>query len=105
LDRPHSFDGLKIAIVGDIKHSRVARSDVAAFTLLGADVTLVAPRTLLPPDVSGLADVRITTRLDEVIGDVDVLYLLRMQRERMSEALVPSLREYTHRFGLTPERA
>ena len=105
LGRPDSFDGLKIAIVGDVKHSRVARSDIAAFTALGADVTLVAPRTLLPPDVSGLGAVGTTTRLDEVIGDVDVLYLLRMQQERMNEALVPSLREYTSRFGLTPERA
>jgi aspartate carbamoyltransferase catalytic subunit len=105
LGRRDSFEGLRIAIVGDIKHSRVARSDIAAFTMLGADVTLVAPRTLLPPDVSGLADVSITTRLDDLIGDLDVLYLLRMQRERMTEALVPTLREYTSRFGLTPDRA
>ena len=105
LGRTESFDGLRIAIVGDIKHSRVARSDIEAFTALGADVTLVAPRTLLPPDVTGLGAVPTTCDLDDVIGDVDVLYLLRMQRERMSEALVPSLREYTSRFGLTPERA
>lgn len=105
LSRPDSFDGLKIAVVGDIKHSRVARSDIAAFRMLGADVTLVAPRTLLPPDVGGLGDVPTTTDLDGLIGDLDVLYLLRMQRERMTEALVPSLREYTSRFGLTPERA
>jgi len=101
LHRRENFDGLKIAIVGDVKHSRVARSDISAFTLLGADVTLVAPRTLLPPAV----DVPTTTDLDDVIGDVDVLYLLRMQQERMTEALVPSLREYTARFGLTPTRA
>jgi len=101
LNRTAGFDGLKIAIVGDVKHSRVARSDIRAFTLLGADVTLVSPRTLLPPQV----DVPTTTDLDDVIGDVDVLYLLRMQRERMTESLVPSLREYTARFGLTPERA
>ena len=101
LNRRDSFDGLKIAIVGDVKHSRVARSDIRAFTLLGADVTLVAPRTLLPPTVA----VPTTTDLDDVIGDVDVLYLLRMQQERMTESLVPSLREYTSRFGLTPARA
>jgi aspartate carbamoyltransferase catalytic subunit len=101
LNRRESFDGLKIAIVGDVKHSRVARSDIRAFTLLGADVTLVAPRTLLPPSV----DVPTTTDLDGVIRDVDVLYLLRMQQERMTESLVPSLREYTTRFGLTPARA
>lgn len=101
LNRNAGFDGLRIAIVGDIKHSRVARSDIAAFTMLGADVTLVAPRTLLPPTV----EVPVTTDLDEIIADLDVIYLLRMQRERMTEALVPTLREYTTRFGLTPERA
>jgi aspartate carbamoyltransferase catalytic subunit len=101
LNRTDSFDGLRIAIVGDIKHSRVARSDIEAFTMLGADVTLVAPRTLLPPTV----DVPVTTDLDSLIDKLDVIYLLRMQRERMTEALVPSLREYTTRFGLTPERA
>ena len=101
LNRKAGFDGLRIAIVGDIKHSRVARSDITAFTMLGADVTLVAPRTLLPPTV----EVPVTTELDEIIGDLDVIYLLRMQRERMTEALVPSLREYTTRFGLTPDRA
>jgi aspartate carbamoyltransferase catalytic subunit len=101
LNRTAGFDGLRIAIVGDIKHSRVARSDITAFAMLGADVTLVAPRTLLPPSV----ELPATTELDEIIADLDVIYLLRMQRERMTEALVPSLREYTTRFGLTPERA
>lgn len=101
LNRTTGFDGLRVAIVGDVKHSRVARSTSAAFRALGADVTLVAPRTLLPPYV----DEPTTDSLDDLIGDVDVLYLLRMQRERMHEALVPSLREYTARFGLTPERA
>ena len=101
LNRKAGFDGLRIAIVGDIKHSRVARSDITAFTMLGADVTLVAPRTLLPTTVQ----VPVTTELDDIIGELDVIYLLRMQRERMTEALVPSLREYTTRFGLTPGRA
>ncbi|NNE11308.1 MAG: aspartate carbamoyltransferase catalytic subunit [Ilumatobacter sp.] len=101
LGRTSSFDGLRVAVVGDIKHSRVARSVIEAFTMLGADVTLVAPRTLLPPTVEQPA----VSSLDAVIDDVDVLYLLRMQRERMTEALVPSLREYTTRFGLTPDRA
>jgi aspartate carbamoyltransferase catalytic subunit len=101
LGRTGGFDGLRIAIVGDIKHSRVARSNIDAFQLLGADVTLVAPRTLLPP-VIGLPT---ADDLDDVVDDVDVLYLLRMQRERMTEALVPTLREYTARFGLTPARA
>jgi len=95
------FDGLRVAMVGDIKHSRVARSTTEAFKLLGADVTWVSPRTLLPPE----HDEHVATNLDDVIDDIDVLYLLRMQNERMNEALVPSLREYTTRFGLTPARA
>ena len=73
--------------------------------LLGAHVTVVAPRTLLPPDTGERFADAVTDRLDDVIGDIDVLYLLRMQQERMNEALVPNLREYTMRFGLTPERA
>ncbi len=105
LNRRDSFEGVKIAIVGDIKHSRVARSDIEAFQLLGADVTLVAPRTLLPPSLAAFDGVHATTDLDSVIGDLDVIYLLRMQHERMNEALVPSLREYTTRFGLTAARA
>ena len=104
LGRTGGFDGLRIAIVGDVKHSRVARSDVQAFTMLGAQVTLVAPPTLLPPEI-GDWPVEVTYDLDSVVGDIDVLYLLRMQRERMTEALVPTLREYTTRWGLTPERA
>jgi aspartate carbamoyltransferase catalytic subunit len=104
LHRTGGFEGLRVAIVGDIKHSRVARSTTAAFKALGADVIWVAPTTLLPPVVGET----VTDRLDDVIGDgdgVDILYMLRMQNERMTEALVPNLREYTTRFGLTPERA
>jgi aspartate carbamoyltransferase catalytic subunit len=99
-----SFEGLRIAIVGDVKHSRVARSDVACFTLLGGDVTLVAPPTLLPPSLDGWP-VRVSHDLDAVLGDIDVCYLLRMQNERMREALVPTMREYTSLYGLTPRRA
>jgi aspartate carbamoyltransferase catalytic subunit len=98
-----SLDGRHIAIVGDIKHSRVARSDVLAFTLLGASVTLVAPPTLLPPSLEGWP-VAVSHDLDEVLPKVDVVYLLRMQKERQSEALLPSLREYTSLYGLTRER-
>lgn len=98
-----TLEGRHIAIVGDVKHSRVARSDVQAFTKLGARVTLVAPATLLPPSLEGWP-VETTSDLDAVLPSLDVLYLLRMQRERMTEALVPSLREYTERFGLTPGR-
>ncbi len=95
--------GQRIAIVGDIKHSRVARSDVLAFAALGAEVTLVAPPTLLPPSLEGWP-VRVSHDLDSVLPDVEVVYLLRMQRERMTEALLPSLREYTATFGLTNRR-
>lgn len=92
--------GVRVAMVGDIRHSRVARSTMAAFEMLGAEVIMVAPRTLLPPNTSG----SVVHNLDEVIGAVDVVYLLRMQSERMDGALVPDLAEYTARFGLTPER-
>jgi aspartate carbamoyltransferase catalytic subunit len=101
LGRTGGLDGIRIAIVGDIRHSRVARSDVEVFTALGAEVVLVAPATLLPP----VPPVTSTDVLDDVIEKIDVLYLLRMQRERMTEALVPSLREYSARFGLTAARA
>jgi aspartate carbamoyltransferase catalytic subunit len=104
LGRSGGFDGLRIAIVGDIKHSRVARSNVQAFSMLGAHVTLVAPATLLPA-TGELPGATVVADLDDVVDDVDVLYLLRMQLERSAEALVPSLREYTTRYGLTPERA
>lgn len=96
--------GRRIAIVGDIRHSRVARSDVLAFTALGAEVTLVAPPTLLPPSLAGWP-VTISHDLDEVLPGVDVVYLLRLQQERMLEALLPSLREYTATYGLTRRRA
>jgi len=99
-----ALDGLHIAIVGDIRHSRVARSDVLAFSSLGAQVTLVAPPTLLPPSLIGWP-VEVSHDLDSVLPKLDVVYLLRLQKERMLEALLPSLREYTATYGLTRERA
>ena len=98
------FGGLRLAIVGDVKHSRVARSDVLAFSALGAEVTLVAPPTLLPPSLAGWP-VDVSHDLDAVLPKVDVVMLLRMQLERQTEALVPSLREYTAGYGLTNDRA
>ena len=95
--------GSHIAIVGDVKHSRVARSDVWAFTAMGAQVTLVAPPTLLPPSLEGWP-VKVSHDLDAVLPTVDAVYLLRMQHERMTETLLPSLREYTTTYGLTPRR-
>lgn len=97
------LDGLRIALVGDIRHSRVARSNVFGFTALGADVTLVAPRTLLPV-VHDEWPVRVTEDLDEVLGEVDVVYLLRIQTERGGLSVFPSLPEYVNRFGLTRDR-
>jgi aspartate carbamoyltransferase catalytic subunit len=99
-----SLEGRHVAIVGDIKHSRVARSDIEIFTALGAKVTLVAPPTLLPP-FAGAWPVEVSHDLDSVLPHIDVCYLLRMQRERMTEALVPTLREYTAGYGLTSPRA
>ncbi len=99
-----SLEGRRIALVGDIKHSRVARSNIEIFTALGAQVTLVAPRTLLPASLSAWP-VQVSQDLDAVLPTVDVCYLLRMQQERMTEALVPSLREYTATYGLTSARA
>ena len=99
-----SLRGRHIAIVGDIKHSRVARSDLIAFVALGAEVTLVAPQTLLPARLDGWP-VKVSHDLDAVLPSADVVYLLRMQRERMSEMLIPTLREYTMCYGMTLERA
>ena len=103
-ERRGSLAGLRVAIVGDVKHSRVARSNVLAFSMLGADVTLVAPPTLLPPSLFGWP-VAVSHDLDDVLPKADVVYLLRMQRERQTEALLPSLREYTALYGLTRDRA
>ncbi|MBT8199135.1 MAG: aspartate carbamoyltransferase catalytic subunit [Acidimicrobiia bacterium] len=97
------LDGLTVAIVGDIRHSRVARSNVFAMTALGADVTLVAPPTLLPPTLDEWP-VRVAHHIDDVIESTDVLYLLRIQAERGGDQVVPSLPEYVSRFGLTDER-
>ncbi len=103
-ERLGTLDQRHIAIVGDVKHSRVARSDVLAYTALGASVTLVAPPTLLPPSLEGWP-VEVSHDLDGVLRKVDAVELLRMQSERQTEALVPSLREYTATYGLTRERA
>lgn len=97
------LDGLRIGIVGDIRHSRVARSDVGAFTALGAEVTLIAPRTLLPVEY-GNWPVTVSADLDSVLPDLDVVYLLRIQAERGGASVFPSLPEYVARFGLTRQR-
>jgi len=99
-----SVDGRTVAICGDINHSRVARSNVEIFTRLGARVVLVAPKTLLPTVTDGWP-VTVSHRLDDVLAEVDILYMLRIQQERMTAGLFPTLREYRQRWGLTVERA
>ena len=96
------LDGVHVAIVGDVLHSRVARSLVQALALVGAHTTLVGPPTLVPRGLETLGCER-STDIDS-IRSADVVYVLRMQRERMQAAYVPSLREYTARWGVTPER-
>jgi aspartate carbamoyltransferase catalytic subunit len=98
-----TLEGLKIAIVGDIAHSRVARSDMWAMTKLGAEVTFVGPPTLMPTEV-GRLPVKVSYSLDEVIEKVDVINMLRIQFERLGGNPFPSIREYSHYFGLTVER-
>lgn len=97
------IDGLNVAIVGDILHSRVARSNIHALTRLGARVTLVGPRTLLPPDFSQFG-VRICHDLMEGIRGADVINILRIQLERMGPNFFPSIREYKLLYGITRER-
>ena len=98
------LDGARVAIVGDILHSRVARSDVLAFAAMGAQVTLVAPRPLLPSSLDGWP-VTVTHDFDDILGEIDICYLLRMQLERQASALVPSLREFRAEYGLNSWRA
>jgi aspartate carbamoyltransferase catalytic subunit len=95
--------GLRVAIVGDVLHSRVARSNVLLLTKLGADVTLVAPPTLLPFGVESWP-VTISYDLDQVIPQVDALMMLRIQQERMEEIFFPNAREYSRYYGLNRDR-
>jgi aspartate carbamoyltransferase catalytic subunit len=103
-NQPNTLRDRTIAIVGDIKHSRVARSNIDLFTRLGAKVVVVAPPPLLPSHVENWP-VEVRSSIDDVIDNVDVLYLLRMQMERMQAAAIPHLSDYTKSYALTPERA
>jgi aspartate carbamoyltransferase catalytic subunit len=97
-----SLEGLKIWIVGDVTHSRVARSDILAFRRMGAEVTVAGPPTLLPREIETLGcDAEPTL---ERIHEADVVYVLRMQQERMTESFVPSLREYAARYQVNDRR-
>jgi aspartate carbamoyltransferase catalytic subunit len=102
-ERKGRIGGLKVAIVGDLLHSRVLRSNVLLLTKLGAEVWVSAPPTLIPPGIERLG-VHVTTSVNEAVKDADVIMLLRIQLERMQGAFFPSLREYFHVFGMTPER-
>ncbi len=98
------FSNLVVAIVGDVLHSRVARSDIHALTTLGAaEVRVVGPRTLVPGDLAPMG-VRVCHTLEDGIRDADVVIMLRLQNERMSGALLPSSQEFFKSFGLTPEK-
>jgi aspartate carbamoyltransferase catalytic subunit len=99
------FAGLRVAIVGDVAHSRVARSGVLALSALGAEITLVAPGSLLPPSLEGWPVAGVSHDLDAVLRTVDICYLLRLQTERGAGSFLPSLREYTADYGLTARRA
>lgn len=101
---PDSLEGRTVAIVGDIKHSRVARSNIDILTRLGAKVVVVAPPSLLPNHVESWP-VEVRGSIDDVVDNVDVVYLLRMQTERMDPAEMPRLSDYTDRYALTPARA
>jgi len=97
------FEGLNVAIVGDISHSRVARSNIHGMKKLGMTVTVAGPPTLIPPFIQEMG-VKVSYRLEEAIRDVDVIMMLRLQGERMTGGLIPSLREYSRYWGLTLEK-
>jgi aspartate carbamoyltransferase catalytic subunit len=99
-DKKGHFEGLHVAIVGDIAHSRVARSNIHGMRKLGMTVTVAGPPTLIPPFVQELG-VKVSYRLEDAIRDVDVIMMLRLQHERMVSGLIPSLREYSRFWGLS----
>ena len=102
-ERKDRFEGHSVAIVGDVAHSRVARSNIHGMRKLGMSVTVAGPPTLIPPFVGELG-VKVSHRLEEAIRDVDVIMMLRLQQERMVGGLIPSLREYSRYWGLTLDR-
>jgi aspartate carbamoyltransferase catalytic subunit len=95
------LSGLKVAIIGDIAHSRVARSDIQAFSKMGSQVTVAGPATMLPPYLESLG-ARVTCSLEEAVAGADVIMMLRLQLERMGQMFLSTLREYSRYFGLAP---
>ena len=102
-EKKREFRGLRVAIIGDISHSRVARSNIFALTKLGAEVRIAGPPTMIPRDIEHLG-VSVFYNLDEALAGVDVIMMLRLQLERQGIALFPGIREYATCYGLTPER-
>ena len=102
-DDKGKIDGLKVTIIGDIAHSRVARSNIYGLTKMGARVHLCGPSTMMPSQIGKLG-VQVTHRAEEAIEGADVIMMLRIQLERQSNILLPSAREYMRFFGLTPAR-
>lgn len=102
-ERKGRIEGLSVAIVGDIAHSRVARSDIDGLLKLGARVTLVGPPTLVPRTFEKLG-CRVATNLDAVMGEMDVISMLRIQKERIASNMFPSMREYVQLFGMNSDR-
>jgi aspartate carbamoyltransferase catalytic subunit len=101
-DKFGRLDGLKVAIVGDITHSRVARSNIQGLTKLGSSVYLAGPATMMPPGVEKLGNVTVCSSMREAIEDADVVMMLRIQQERQGKTLMPNAREYCRYFGLNP---
>ncbi|MEO8434942.1 MAG: aspartate carbamoyltransferase catalytic subunit [Pyrinomonadaceae bacterium] len=101
-ERKGRIEGLKVAIIGDILHSRVARSNIHLLTKLGASVSIAGPGTLVPPEFAGLVEqgVRLERRIEDAIEGADVVMILRIQRERQTAAFFPSMREYAIHYGL-----
>jgi aspartate carbamoyltransferase catalytic subunit len=102
-DKRGHLDGLSAAIVGDIAHSRVARSNIAGMRKMGMTVTVAGPPTLIPAGVEELG-VKVAYRLEDAIRDVDVIMMLRLQQERMTAAYIPTLREYSRLYGLSLDK-
>ena len=102
-EKVKSLNGLSVCIVGDISHSRVARSDIFCFKKMGMEVKVVGPATLIPVDIEKMG-VKVLYNLEEGIKDIDVIICLRIQRERLDSNFFPSIREYSKFFGINAER-
>jgi aspartate carbamoyltransferase catalytic subunit len=103
LDKKGRLEGLKVVIVGDVRHSRVARSNIWGLQKMGAKVVIAGPPTLMPPDLEAFG-VKAYDRVEEAVENADVVMALRLQKERQDSGLFPSLREYAEIYGLTEQR-